>query len=393
MAVPEPSKISSSSGRALASATPAAKVVLAGSPARPPPQRRVPTVTTPAVRASSRWSLAAWRPLAGQGEERLGGEVERGRVDELRLGRPAPAHGHEDGRAARRHQVPGQLGGDGGLARPLAGADDGDRRLRGQPGPGRHLEGEARPPVGHAPGQGVGGEEASGCGRRGRAGRTGRRPRRGRSRSRPASRAASGDSPATQLVDAVVLRGPDGGRRRDLLRPADEGGADHGPPGGAQLLDGRPHDRRIVLAVDQHERARRPFRLWERRRAWLETSHAGRSGGFEREVPMVAAAAPPPNWRSLGPPYRPSGTPVRRQGTAGARRRNLAIRSWAGHRRAVGHAPLGVDAAGAGVGGVVDQVRDGVGGVGPQGAGRGVVGHAASAARGRGRRGPRPAGR
>ena len=54
--------MSSSSGRSLASSTPAAKVSLAGSPARPPPQRRVPTVTTPAVRASSRWSLAAWRP-------------------------------------------------------------------------------------------------------------------------------------------------------------------------------------------------------------------------------------------------------------------------------------------------------------------------------------------
>ncbi len=29
------------------------------------------------------------------------------------------------------------------------------------------------------------------------------------------------------------------------------------------LLDGRPHDRRIVLAVDQHERARRRMRLWK----------------------------------------------------------------------------------------------------------------------------------
>ena len=46
----------------MARATPAPKVALAGSPARPPPQRRVPTVTTPAERASSRWSLAAWRP-------------------------------------------------------------------------------------------------------------------------------------------------------------------------------------------------------------------------------------------------------------------------------------------------------------------------------------------
>jgi hypothetical protein len=62
-------------------------------------------------------------------------------------------------------------------------------------------------------------------------------------------------------VDADVRRLE---RRAQLLGAAQEGGADHRPATGAQLLDGGPDDRWIVLAVDEHERAPRRRRRGKR---------------------------------------------------------------------------------------------------------------------------------
>ena len=62
MAAPLPSSTTRSGDSDRATATPSSTFDTATAPASPPPQRRHPTVTTPATTAVSRWSEAACRP-------------------------------------------------------------------------------------------------------------------------------------------------------------------------------------------------------------------------------------------------------------------------------------------------------------------------------------------
>ena len=155
----------------------------------------------------------------------------RRRLDELRLGRPAAAHRHDDDAAvAGEHarDVPGHRR----LPDPLAQADHGERRRLDRL-ERRRIEAEVGADV--------------------------RQPERERARrpehplARPEHRLVGEVDHEIRLDrvervderDAVVVAAP------QLLRPADEQRADDVV---RQRLERVAHDRRVVLAVDQDER-------------------------------------------------------------------------------------------------------------------------------------------
>ena len=97
----------------------------ATAPASPPPQRRQPTVGTPATSAVSRWSEAAWRPAPRELEE----VVDRrphARSTSGSGGPPRPIATTTT--AARRARAAREVARDGRLADALAGADHRERR-------------------------------------------------------------------------------------------------------------------------------------------------------------------------------------------------------------------------------------------------------------------------
>jgi hypothetical protein len=167
------------------------------------------------------------------------------------------------------------------LAGALAGADDRDRRLRGQSRPGRRFEREPRAAVGKAERERAGGEEQPGPrvedGLVGEVDDLVRLEAVDTGQQRRQRRLAE-----DHVVDPVLRRDRRAGRQ--LLGTAEQRRADDRATRGAQLLDRRPHDRRVVLPVDQHERARRRMRLWKgngrgsgphTRAAWKEQQRCG----------------------------------------------------------------------------------------------------------------------
>ncbi len=187
---------------------------MATAPASPPPQRRQPTVSTPASAAVSRWSEAAWRPGVREREERLHG---RRHPDHLGLRRPAPPHGDHDD-AARAGRETRQVPRDRRLPDSLAGTDDRERR-RLDRREDRWLEAEVRRLRTGRRARARGWRAA--CARRGRARarRTGRRRRPGEApRVRPRrSRAAAPRSPRRRAASRCRRRAPR--RRRGRAAP------------------------------------------------------------------------------------------------------------------------------------------------------------------------------
>ena len=149
-------------------------------PASPPPQRRQPTVGTPASAAVSRWSDAAWRPAreSASRSSTVGGDL-----DDLRLGRPAPPHRDDDDAPVAREQ-PRHVPRDGRLADPLARADHGDRRQRERL-EARRVEAEVGALVRHARARAPGSRARTARPARARARRRDRRPRPARARRPP----------------------------------------------------------------------------------------------------------------------------------------------------------------------------------------------------------------
>ena len=110
-----------------------------GAPARPPPHRRAPTVTTRASAASSRKSDAACWPARERSSRSSSAGARRGAVDELRAARARPAPSRRRTTPVALAQEAGQVAADGGLADPLPRADHRDRRAR-RPRPRRRPE-------------------------------------------------------------------------------------------------------------------------------------------------------------------------------------------------------------------------------------------------------------
>src|SRR5947207_2605944 len=122
-----------SSGSAVAGTTQAVTSACTGGTAWPLPSR---------MRRGSGRALAAATPAVGEGDQALRGQVEGGRVDDLRLGWAAPSHGDDDRRPPTALEDAGEVGGDGSLSGALSGADDGDRRFRRHVGARRRVEAE-----------------------------------------------------------------------------------------------------------------------------------------------------------------------------------------------------------------------------------------------------------
>ena len=189
------------------------------------------------------------RGVAARGGQRL--EVlERhvGRRDH-RLGRPAPPHRDDRGPAAALAQDPGEVARHGGLARPLAGADDGEHAAveveLARSAAARTTRSASRT---RARGGARARRAAASRPRPARARRPGRR-RRSRPRREPPQRVLA------RLVrvelDPVVRDRVVQHLARHLLLAAAPHRADGGEPG-----DRVAHDRRVVLAVEQDDHPR-----------------------------------------------------------------------------------------------------------------------------------------
>ena len=133
------------------------------------------------------FEMIAGGVAAGQGQldQTLRAQVERGRVDQLRLGGPAASHGDDHRWRAARRQEPGEVGRHRGLARALARADHRHRRLGRDPRAGRRVEAEVGTLVGHT--VAAGRPSPGSCARAGRrrAGPRGRAPARVRTAPSP----------------------------------------------------------------------------------------------------------------------------------------------------------------------------------------------------------------
>ena len=236
-AAPLPSSTTSSAPSPVATATPSTTFETATAPASPPPQRRHPTVVTPATTAVSRWSEAACRPLRESSSSVS--TVGRATTTSGSGGPPLPIATTTV--APRRGEAPGDVARDGRLADPLAGADHGERRDVDD-GRRRRVEAEVGALVGDA-------------------------EREDAAREREPLRRAE-HRLVGEVEDDVGLmaldRDLDGGLERhavavdvaaELLGAADEHGRDDEI---VDLLERRADDGRIVLAVDDRDHAPHP---------------------------------------------------------------------------------------------------------------------------------------
>ena len=232
MAAPLPSSTTRSGDSDRATATPSSTFDTATAPASPPPQRRHPTVTTPATTAVSRWSEAACRPR--RDSSRSESTVGRTRTVSGSGGPPRPIATTTTSRdrASERATWPVTAV----LPDALPGADHRERRdVDGLHRRGR--EAEVRPLVGDAE----------------REHATREREPLGGAENRLVGEVEDDVRPVVRdgLLERRHERDPvpvDVGA--ELLGASDQHGGDDEV---VDLLQGRAHDGRIVLAVDDRD--------------------------------------------------------------------------------------------------------------------------------------------
>ncbi len=211
----------------------------ATAPASPPPQRRQPTVSTPAKAAVSRWSEAACRPARDSSSSVVDGGRD---LHDLGIRRPSPPHRDDDDAPVAGEQLC-DVARDRGLPDALAGADD----RRATAGRTARTTGARS------------GSPSPRTGARAASTRLASRIRSGgpSTGSSERSRTTSG----VELDDRLVERLQRAGRRSplpaQLLGAADEHGRDHVVRQHGERV---AYDGSVVLAVDHGDRSHPPAR-------------------------------------------------------------------------------------------------------------------------------------